>query len=133
MSELVLQRLTGMLGMGIFALTLVEILLYFVYSGPPPVRNVLTRIFIDLFVITGVIVWVVGFRGMIFQARPAYEWLGTCWWLGSCGSDACCPRFKPSVLGRKSAGSHIAGSGARILDNIFLAAFLPPSQLAGSA
>ena len=77
MNELILQRVTGMLGIGIFALTLVEILLYFVYSGPPPVRNVLTRIFINLFLVTGVILWVVGFRGMIVQARPDFEWLGT--------------------------------------------------------
>ena len=77
MIELVLQRVTGMVGIGIFALTLIEIPLYFVYSGPPPVRNVLMRIFVDLFVITGVIAWVVGFRSMIVQANPDYEWLGT--------------------------------------------------------
>jgi hypothetical protein len=77
MSELLLQRLTGMVGIGIFALTMVEILLNFVYSGPPPARNVLTRIFINLFVLMGVIAWAVGFRSLIAQAGFDYEWLGT--------------------------------------------------------
>jgi hypothetical protein len=77
MSELILQRWTGIIGIGIFALTMVEIPLYFVYSGPPPARNVLTRIFINLFVLMGVIAWAVGFQSLIVQARPDYEWLGT--------------------------------------------------------
>lgn len=76
MNEMVLQWWTGAVGIAIFVLTLVVIPLYFVYSGPPPARNVLTRIFINMFVTAGVVAWVVGFRSLIIQARPEYEWLG---------------------------------------------------------
>lgn len=72
------QHLTSVAGIGIFALTVVVIPLYFIpYSGPPPTWNVLTRVLIDMFVLTGFIVFLVGFRHTILSARPDYEWLGT--------------------------------------------------------
>ena len=77
MSELMLIRWTSMIGIVIFVLTMIEIPLYFIYSGPPPARNVLTRIFINQFVILGIIAWIVGFRTIIIQADPDNDWLAT--------------------------------------------------------
>lgn len=72
------QHLTGVVGIAIFALITIEIPLYFVpYSGPPPAWNVLTRVLIDMFLLTGFIAFLVGFRHTILSARPDYEWLGT--------------------------------------------------------
>ena len=78
MSESGVQLLTGLAGVGILALTAVVIPLYFVpFNGPPPAWNVLTRVLIDMFVLIGFIVFLVGFRHSILSARLDYEWLGT--------------------------------------------------------
>lgn len=77
-NEPTVQHLTGVVGIVVFALTIVVIPLYFVpYSGPPPAWNVLTRVLIDMFVLTGLIAFLVGFRHTILSAHPYYEWLGT--------------------------------------------------------
>lgn len=77
-SERGVQYLTGLAGIGIFALTAVVIPLYFVpFRGPPPAWNVLTRILVDMFVLVGFVVFVVGFRHTLLSERPALEWLVT--------------------------------------------------------
>jgi hypothetical protein len=53
------------------------IALYFVYSGPPPVRNVLLRVFISMFASAGLLLFLVGFRHSILQVRAEFEWLGS--------------------------------------------------------
>lgn len=77
MSDFSVQNWTGVFGIIFVALNLVVIPLYFIYPGPPPVRNVLTRIFINMFSIIGLIGFMVGFRHSILQARLDFEWLGT--------------------------------------------------------
>jgi hypothetical protein len=77
MSDLSVQQWTGVFGIAFVALNLIVIPLYFIYSGPPPVRNVLTRAFISMFALTWLIAFQVGFRHSVFQARSDFEWLGT--------------------------------------------------------
>jgi hypothetical protein len=76
MSDLSIQSWTGIFGIAFVVLNLIVIPLYFVYTGPPPVRNVLTRIFISMFAVTGLIPFLVGFRHSILQAHADFEWLG---------------------------------------------------------
>ena len=77
MSDFALQHWTGVFGIAFVALNLIVIPLYFVYSGPPPVRNVLTRVFTSMVALMGLIAFQVGFRSTILQARSDLEWLGT--------------------------------------------------------
>ena len=77
MSDLSVQHWTGVFGIVFVALNLIVIPLYFIYSGPPPVRNVLTRVFISMFALTGLIAFQVGFRYSILQVDSDLEWLGT--------------------------------------------------------
>jgi hypothetical protein len=138
MSAFFVQYWTGIVGIGTFVLTIVVIPLYFVYSGPPPARNVLTRIFINLFVLIGVLAWVVGFRHIILQARPKLEWLGTlCLAIGlahvvltfvadslQAGSVlGKTERIDPTLVGSGAEGSLIIyGPISRLLEATFLAA-----------
>ena len=59
MDEMI-KHWTGIIGIGMFILTVIEIFLYFIYSGPPPARNILTRIFINMFTCTGSIAFMDG-------------------------------------------------------------------------
>jgi hypothetical protein len=77
MSDLSVQHWTGVFGIAFVALNVIVIVLYFVYSGPPPVRNVLTRVLMSMVALTGFIAFQVGFRDSILQARSDLEWLGT--------------------------------------------------------
>jgi len=77
LNDFSVQHWTGVLGIAFVALNLIVIPLYFIHSGPPPVRNVLTRIFISLFALTSLIPFLVGFRHGILQAHTDFEWLGT--------------------------------------------------------
>jgi hypothetical protein len=77
MNDVLVQHWTGVFGIAFAALNFVVIPLYFIYSGPPPVRNILTRVFISMFASTGLIVFLVGFRHSILQLRADLEWLGT--------------------------------------------------------
>lgn len=77
MNESFVQTTTGIVGIVMFILTMLEIYLYFVYSGPPPTQNILIRVFIDLFICIGLIVFSAGFRHIILRTYPDYELLGT--------------------------------------------------------
>jgi hypothetical protein len=62
MSEAVARRLTGLAAV-IAAITLiVRVPLYFLYSGPPPDANVLSRLLIGIVSLASLIVFVTGFR-----------------------------------------------------------------------
>lgn len=77
MNDVSVQHWTGVFGIIFAALNFIVIPLYFIYSGPPPVRNILTRVFISMFASTGLIVFLVGFQHSILQTRTDFEWLGT--------------------------------------------------------
>lgn len=70
-------RRTGIVGVSIYLLGMVVLPLYFVYDGPPPVSNILTRILLNMLACTGLIAFMVGFRQLIIEARPDYDWIGT--------------------------------------------------------
>lgn len=77
MSDFSIQQWTGVFGIAFVALNVIVIPLYFIYSGPPPVRNVLTRVLVSMVALVGLIAFLVGFRYSIVQARSDMEWLGT--------------------------------------------------------
>jgi hypothetical protein len=148
-SEADVQHLTGLAGVGIFALTAVVIPLYFVrFSGPPPTWNVLTRVLVDMFVLVGFVVFLAGFRHIILSERPALEWLGTlCLALGlalviltfaahsiqaSSVLTAQGSRVDPTRVGAGAEGAlPIYGPMARLLTAAFLASAGPAILLAG--
>jgi hypothetical protein len=78
---------TGIIGIGLYILVLLEIPLYFVYtptpSGTPPASIILLRILVDMFICIGLIGFFSGFKNIISQSEPAYEWLGT--FIFACG------------------------------------------------
>ncbi|MCX6255883.1 MAG: hypothetical protein NTV31_15625 [Bacteroidia bacterium] len=77
MKNLNVHYWTGVVGIGIFALGMIVLPLYFIYSGSPPAWNILTRTLFNMFACVGLIGFFVGFRNIISQADSDYEWLGT--------------------------------------------------------
>ncbi|WP_333777306.1 hypothetical protein [Streptomyces sp. IBSBF 3136] len=77
MNETVARRLTGISGIATAAALIVEVPLYFVYSGPPPDWNVLARLLIGAVALAFLIVFVTAFRELVKAADPAQEWVGT--------------------------------------------------------
>lgn len=71
------QRITGLSGVSLGVAVTVSIPLYFVYAGPPPAWNVLTRDFINLFVCALLLVFVVGLSHLIRRADAGCEWLAS--------------------------------------------------------
>ncbi len=61
MNEVGVQHWTGVAGIGFVALNMIVIPLYFVYSGPPPAWNVLTRILMNMLALLVLIAFLVGF------------------------------------------------------------------------
>ena len=77
MNETIARRLTGLAGIATAAAFIVEVPLYFVYSGPPPDSNVLARLLIGCFALAFLIVFVTLLRELLKGVDPAYEWVGT--------------------------------------------------------
>lgn len=77
MNEVGVRRATGVFGVMVGVLSVIELPLYFWYSGAPPASNVLTRILLDLFVLAFLIVFLGGFRHLIQLTDSEYEWIGT--------------------------------------------------------
>ncbi|MEU9153129.1 hypothetical protein AB0D59_21840 [Streptomyces sp. NPDC048417] len=77
MNETVARRLTGLASITAAAAFIVEVPLYFVYSGPPPDSNVLTRLLVGIFGLAFVVVFVTAFRELVKRADPASEWIGS--------------------------------------------------------
>ncbi|MET7443437.1 MULTISPECIES: hypothetical protein [unclassified Streptomyces] len=77
MHENVARRLTGLVGIATAVAFIVEVPLYFIYSGPPPDANVLARLLIGIFALAFLLVFVTAFRELVKKANPAYEWAGT--------------------------------------------------------
>jgi|SRR4051812_18425623 hypothetical protein len=72
-----IRKVTGVTGLIAAILTLVEVPLYFVYSGPPPDSNVLLRSMLGLIGLTLLIVFMTGIRQLVRLVAPAYEWIGS--------------------------------------------------------
>ncbi|WP_030948917.1 hypothetical protein [Streptomyces sp. NRRL S-646] len=77
MTETFARRLTGAAGIAAAAALIVEVPLYFVYSGPPPDANVLTRLLLGIVALACLVVFVTAFRELIKRTHPAYEWAGS--------------------------------------------------------
>ncbi|MFF5516451.1 hypothetical protein [Streptomyces coeruleorubidus] len=77
MNETFARRLTGLAGIAAAAALIIEVPLYFVYSGPPPDANVLTRLLLAIFSLAFLIVFVTAFRELVKRVNPAYEWVGS--------------------------------------------------------
>jgi hypothetical protein len=71
------RRVTGGAGLISALLVLIEVPLYFVYDGPPPDSNVLTRSLIGLVGMTFLLVFMANLRHLIKLTNPAYEWVAT--------------------------------------------------------
>ncbi|MFF4255476.1 hypothetical protein ACFY1L_30135 [Streptomyces sp. NPDC001663] len=77
MNETFARRLTGVAGIAAAAALIVEVPLYFVYSGPPPDANVLTRLLLGIVALACLVVFVTAFRELVKRTRPDYEWAGS--------------------------------------------------------
>ena len=76
MSEKFVRRLTGGAGIAAAAALIVEVPLYFVYSGPPPDANVLSRLLIGIVALGCLLVFVTALRELVRRVSPEYEWAG---------------------------------------------------------
>jgi hypothetical protein len=77
MKPLNLNYWTGIAGFGFFIFNMIIIPLYFVYDGPPPEWNILTRSLIGMFACLALIFFVTGFRGIILKDNTENESYGT--------------------------------------------------------
>ncbi|MFJ9630955.1 hypothetical protein ACIRU8_24905 [Streptomyces sp. NPDC101175] len=77
MNEMSARRLVGGAGIAAASAFIVEIPLYFVYSGPPPDANVLSRLLIGIVALAFLLVFVTAFRELVKRVSPAYEWAGS--------------------------------------------------------
>ncbi|MFG2680526.1 hypothetical protein [Streptomyces sp. NPDC048392] len=77
MNETLVRRLTGGAGIAAAAALIVEVPLYFVYSGPPPDSNVLARLLIGIVALAFLVVFVTAFRELVGRVSPAHEWVGS--------------------------------------------------------
>ncbi|MEV1066388.1 hypothetical protein [Streptomyces sp. NPDC050263] len=77
MSEVVARRLTGLAAVVAALALIVQVPLYFVYAGPPPDANVLSRLLIGIVALASVVVFVTAFRELVKRVGPAHEWVGS--------------------------------------------------------
>lgn len=77
MNETFARRVTGLAGIGTAAALIIEVPLYFIYSGPPPDSNVLARLLIAIIALAFLMVFVTAFRELVKRVNPAYEWVGS--------------------------------------------------------
>ncbi|MGI5452284.1 hypothetical protein ACQEWB_03660 [Streptomyces sp. CA-249302] len=77
MNETFARRLTGVAGIAAATALIVEVPLYFVYSGPPPDANVLARLLLGIIGLACLVVFVTAFRELVRRTRPDYEWAGS--------------------------------------------------------
>lgn len=70
MNETIARRRTGYTGVAAAIAFIVEVPLYFVYSGPPPDANVLSRLLIGTIALAFLIAFVVLFRELVRAAAP---------------------------------------------------------------
>ena len=138
MTNSTLRRFTGIAGMTMFALTLAVVPLYFIYPGPPPAWNVLTRSVVGMFQLVAFLGFVVGLQSLIRRAGPEEDVSSTL--LASLGAVLVAVTlvavaheagrvlgktdpFDPTLVGSGAEGSLVIyGPVGRILTAAFLAA-----------
>ncbi|MCF3960573.1 hypothetical protein [Streptomyces fuscigenes] len=77
MNETIARRFTGIAGISAAAALIVEVPLYFVYSGPPPASNVLARLLLGILGLAFLVLFVTAFRELVKRVSPEYEWAGS--------------------------------------------------------
>jgi hypothetical protein len=77
MNDTTIRRTVGIAGLLTAVLILVEVPLYFVYSGPPPDGNVLTRTLFGLLGLTFLTVFMAGLRSVLTRGGSRMEPVGT--------------------------------------------------------
>jgi hypothetical protein len=77
MSESGTRRYTGLFGIMASLLIVIQVPLYFLYSGAPPDWNILTRSLIGITGCVFYIVYFTGIRQLIHRLEPGYDWHGT--------------------------------------------------------
>ena len=77
MSDLQIQRAIGVSGLIMGILVVVTIPLYFIYSGPPPVWNVLTRSLLSLLFCAFMIIFISGLGCLIRRADSSLDWVAS--------------------------------------------------------
>jgi hypothetical protein len=71
------RRFTGWSCLAAAVAFIVEVPLYFVYSGAPPDANVLSRLLIGILALGFLLVFVTSFREFIKSVDSRYEWIGS--------------------------------------------------------
>ncbi|MET8163856.1 hypothetical protein ABZT34_06260 [Streptomyces sp. NPDC005329] len=77
MSEVIARRLTGLAALVAAVALIVQVPLYFVYDGPPPDGNVLSRLLIGIVALASLVVFVTAFRELVGRVSPAHAWAGS--------------------------------------------------------
>jgi len=77
MSDLQIRRVIGISGLLMGLLVVVTIPLYFIYSGPPPVWNVLTRSLLSLLFCAFMIIFISGLSCLIRRADSSLDWVAS--------------------------------------------------------
>ncbi|MEH0573944.1 hypothetical protein [Streptomyces sp. B21-108] len=77
MSEVIARRLTGLAAVAAAVALIVQVPLYFVYDGPPPDGNVLSRLLIGIVALACLVVFVTAFRELVRRVAPDHEWVGS--------------------------------------------------------
>ncbi|MER6414076.1 hypothetical protein [Streptomyces humidus] len=77
MSEAVARRTTGLAALVAAIALIVEVPQYFVYSGPPPDANVLSRLLLGIVALACLVVFFTAFRELVARVAPAHGWLGS--------------------------------------------------------
>lgn len=77
MSEILARRLTGLAALVAAVALIVQVPLYFVYDGPPPDGNVLSRLLVGIVALASLVVFVTAFRELVKRVSPAHEWMGS--------------------------------------------------------
>ncbi|WP_187437655.1 hypothetical protein [Actinomadura decatromicini] len=77
MSETSTRRYAGLFGVVASLFIIVQVPLYFLYSGAPPDWNILTRSLIGITGCTFYVVYFIGLRQLIVRVSPAHDWLGS--------------------------------------------------------
>jgi len=79
-----LVQVTGIFGVVSFVMTQISIILYFIYSGTPPIWNVLLRSLITGIYLMFILVFFAGFQHLIRRNNDNHHWLATLVFSAAC-------------------------------------------------
>ena len=77
LSETAARRLTGLAAVVAAVALIVQVPLYFLYSGPPPDVNVLSRLLVGIVALACLVVFVTALRELVRRVSPDHEWIGS--------------------------------------------------------